>query len=456
MTQSLQLDVHLTPEQTFTYINVPFDVPVGIGRIDVAYNYDAAISSDPTLQGGNTIDIGIIDPRGPQFLTQGFRGWSGSARSQFYVAADSATPGYMPGDIQAGTWHICLGAYKVAPQGCNVHIDIQLTPAESAQINAPELLPVREHANRLANPDQWYKGELHCHTVHSDGDSTVAEVIQIAESLGLDFLAITDHNNRSQQIDLAQAQTTLTLIPGYEVTTYYGHWNIWGSGDWIDFRVQSADDLRRAIQMANEQGYLVSCNHPRPFGPDWAFPEVEGYATIEIWNGPWELLNDRCLAFWETRLQRGQRFVAVGGSDFHFSKFEHEAHLAHPTTFIYCPEEPSAANLLRSLRAGHAFVSESPQGPRIDLRLGSSMMGDTWIGKDAPTGNLTIWDATGSEVQIISDKGQINRFKVDSAYQTLNFQLTDLSIQYVRVQVIDVVSGNVRAVSNPIYVRTSN
>jgi hypothetical protein len=139
----------------------------------------------------------------------------------------------------------------------------------------------------------------------------------------------------------------------------------------------------------------------------------------------------------------------------HFAKFEHEAHLAHPTTFIYCPEEPSAANLLQSLRAGHAFVSESPTGPRLDLKIGSSMMGDTWVGKDAPTGNLTIWDATGSEVQIISDKGLINRFKVDSAYQTLNFQLTDLSIQYVRVQVMDVVSGRTQAVSNPIHMQSN-
>lgn len=455
MTISLELDVYLTPDQIFTYINVPFDVPVGIGRINVAYSYDAAISSDPTLQGGNTVDIGIIDPRGPQFLTQGFRGWSGSARSQFYIASESATPGYMPGEIQAGTWHICLGAYKVAPEGCKVHIDIRLTDAESAQAAAPELLPVRERANCLRNSDHWYKGELHCHTVHSDGDSTVAEVIQIAESLGLNFLAITDHNNRSQQIDLARAQTSLTLIPGYEVTTYYGHWNIWGSGDWIDFRVQSPDDLRSAMQMANDQGYLVSCNHPRPFGPDWAFPEVEDFTAIEVWNGPWELLNDYCLTFWETRLRRGQHFVAVGGSDFHFSKFEHEAHLARPTTFIYCPQEPSAANLLRSLRAGHAFVSESPTGPRIDLRLGDAMMGDTWVRESDPSFTLVIRDGVGSEVQIISDKGMMNRFEVDSIYQIFQFQLTDLSVQYIHVQVIDLTNGRVRAVSNPIYVQTS-
>jgi hypothetical protein len=453
MTLTLQLDCHLTPDQTFTYVNLPFEVPADIGRIDVAYKYGDAISSDPTLSGGNTIDIGIIDPRGSQFMTQGFRGWSGSARQQFYVAADSATPGYMPGAIQPGTWAICLGAYKVAPQGCDAHADIQLTPAAKAQPDTPALLPVRTTANRPTNADHWYKGELHCHTVNSDGDSTVNEVIQIAEGLGLDFLAITDHNNRSQLIDLANAQTALTLIPGYEVTTYYGHWNIWGSGDWIDFRVQSPDDLRRAIQTADEQGYFVSCNHPRPYGPDWAFLEVDGFAAVEIWNGPWELLNEKCLAFWESRLNKGERLVAVGGSDFHFSKSPHIAHLAHPTTYIYCPEEPSAANLLKHLRAGHVFVSESPAGPRLDLRLDSAMMGDTWTGTTIPRCRLTVQDGVGSEAQIWSVDGMVAHFAVNQSPQVFEYALGEFTGGYIRAHLVDTATQHIRAATNPIYIQ---
>src|SRR5690242_8146141 len=98
-TQQLTLEYLIQPAQTFTYINLPFEVPPHTGRLDVSYTYEDAISSDPTLTGGNTIDIGIIDPRGAHFMTPGFRGWSGSARQQFYIAQDSATPGYMPGPI---------------------------------------------------------------------------------------------------------------------------------------------------------------------------------------------------------------------------------------------------------------------------------------------------------------------------------------------------------------------
>src|SRR5512136_1337895 len=38
-------------------------------------------------------------------------------------------------------------------------------------------------------------GAVHVHTTYSDGGGTPQEVIDAAQSLGLDFLAITDHNN---------------------------------------------------------------------------------------------------------------------------------------------------------------------------------------------------------------------------------------------------------------------
>ncbi len=446
------LECTIQPLQTFTYLNLPFEVPKGVGRIDVAYTYDGAIGSDPGLTGGNTLDIGIIDPRGSQFLTQGFRGWSGSARQHFYLATDSATPGYLAEPIQMGTWHICLGIYKVAPQGCQCRVDITLTPDATPLIESfPAMLAVETIAARAPNPDNWYKGELHCHTLHSDGDSTVPEVLAIAEALDLDFLAITDHNNWSHLVDLASQHTALTLIPGYEVTTYYGHWNIWGLADWIDFRVQSPDDLQLAIQTAQAQGYLVSCNHPRPYGPDWAFPEVAGFSCVEVWNGPWEVLNDYCLAFWTQRLNAGQRLVAVGGSDFHFSKEVHIAHIGHPTLFIHCPEVPSAANLLKHLRAGHAFISESPTGPRLDLCAGSAQMGDSV--SDAPFDcSVTVIGGAGSELQLFTADGQVAAYPVSQDEQRFSYKVDSPMCRYVRAQLYDPSERKIRALTNPVYI----
>src|SRR5262249_53459520 len=40
---------------------------------------------------------------------------------------------------------------------------------------------------------RWLAGDLHTHTVHSDGGLTVPELALLAAGSGLDFLAITDH-----------------------------------------------------------------------------------------------------------------------------------------------------------------------------------------------------------------------------------------------------------------------
>ncbi len=61
-----------TKDQVHTYRHLPFDVPEGVGRIEVQYEYSDAIGAAPHLTGGNTVDIGIFDPRGVDFMAAGF------------------------------------------------------------------------------------------------------------------------------------------------------------------------------------------------------------------------------------------------------------------------------------------------------------------------------------------------------------------------------------------------
>jgi hypothetical protein len=452
--RTIRLEGQIMPNQALRYVHLPFDVPPGIGRMEVEYDYDSAIGSDPGLAGGNTLDMGIFDPRGIDFLKAGYRGWSGSARSHFFIGTTTATPGYMPGPIQPGTWHICLGPYKVAPKGCPYRVSIRLFPDEQeAAIRFPPRLTIDPVKRATPSADGWYKGELHCHTVNSDGDSTVAEIVQQAEALGLDFLAITDHNNLTHQVDLARVQSRLLLIPGLEVTTYYGHWNIWGEGDWIDFRVQTADDLTRAIAEANRQGYLVSCNHPRPMGPEWAFAAVGGYACVEVWNGPWKLLNTACLTFWEARLADGERLSAVGGSDHHFSHQDHIARLGHPTTFIYAPQAPTTRDVLSAIRSGRVCVSESPQGPRVWVSVSGAQMGDQVPRPltDRVRLDVTVADGEGAVLEIIGASGLLERLPVTGPMATFTLSLSLNQSPYIRAQVVDMQRFNPRAISNPIY-----
>ena len=48
----------------------------------------------------------------------------------------------------------------------------------------------------------WLAGDLHSHTVHSDGALTVPELAALAVSRGLDFVAVTDHNTVSHHREL--------------------------------------------------------------------------------------------------------------------------------------------------------------------------------------------------------------------------------------------------------------
>jgi predicted metal-dependent phosphoesterase TrpH len=444
----------IAPEQQWKYVYLPFDVPENIGRIDVRYSYDAVIHSDPHLTGGNTLDIGIFDSRGYEPHSAGYRGWTGSNKSSFFIALDAATPGYMPGTIQPGVWNIILGPYKVAADGCHYRVEITLTRAENHEAEFPPLLQVSDIPGQRNHADGWYKGELHCHTFHSDGDSSPEEIVRRAESLDLDFLAVTDHNNRSQTISLVNLDTNLILIPGYEVTTFYGHWNIWGDNGWVDFRVQSAENLQQFIETATSRGYLVSCNHPRPYGPDWAFAEVGGFKCVEVWNGPWQLLNTSCLNFWETRLKQGERLTAVGGSDHHFSKRDHIAKLGHPTNYIYCLEPPSAASLLQAMRTGHVFVTESPTGPRLILRSGTALMGDV-VMKPINKKLAVSLEITGGEetrLELIGSNGLLADVALSSGDEMLELALNVADTLYVRAQLINPATGDVRALTNPIYV----
>ncbi|WP_226002222.1 PHP domain-containing protein [Paenibacillus sp. BJ-4] len=65
---------------------------------------------------------------------------------------------------------------------------------------------------------KWIPAELHTHTLHSDGRQTLEELAQSAANLGLECIAMTDHNTQSALIDQerVQQQFGVPIIPGME------------------------------------------------------------------------------------------------------------------------------------------------------------------------------------------------------------------------------------------------
>ena len=350
------LHKHFTPADKASddYAYVPFTLPRPARRLHIAYTYSAQMSSD-MVEGGNVIDIGLFDPTGMDFPGgAGFRGWSGSARNEFTIGRDEATPGYRPGPLPAGEYHVLLGLYRIWPQGADVDIDIEADLIDDADAMSSERAAHNDKpadrvpVDRLL-PTFWLRGDLQSHTYHSDAKGTPDQLVSKAEALGLDFLAITDHNTVSHHAELAEqaAKHGVLLLRGQEATTYYGHMNIWGTGRWCDFRCRTTEDMAQVIALAHANGGVCSINHPKIGGPPWEYATEVPVQAMEVWQGPWVNRNTESFALWDRLLSEGRRLPGVGGSDYHCPSGEETSfsRLGQPTTWVKVTERSEDAIL---------------------------------------------------------------------------------------------------------------
>jgi hypothetical protein len=100
------------------YRSVPFDVPVGTTRIDIAITYNK--QHDVCW-----LDLSLLDPTVTEFPSStGLIGWSGGSRDTFFTATDDATPGYLYGPIVPGKWQILVGLSQIPEEGATGHFTI--------------------------------------------------------------------------------------------------------------------------------------------------------------------------------------------------------------------------------------------------------------------------------------------------------------------------------------------
>ncbi len=389
------------------YLYLAFDVPPGVTRIDLHYSFSE----------GSILDLGLLDPSLQAFPSRsGFRGWSGSARREVFVATNEATPGYIPGDIAAGSWQIILGLAKIAPQGCSYEVTVRLDDSPRSRLEPVQNKPVSRTGAG------WYKGDLQSHSYYSDARGSVEDLLAVAKDRGLDFLAVTDHNTHSHQRKLTELNSSeLLLIHGEELTTYKGHANVWGIEGWVDFRIHSNHDLNLIIQHVHSRGGLFSVNHPKALpnclGCDWDYDIPPQADSLEAWQGPWALRNWESLARYDAFLQTGCRLTLVGGSDRHqpgYPDTDPEVlHLGSPTTFLEL-EELSQTAVLKAIAQGRAFVSESPEGPRLDLNLGEARMGDTVSAGQSYEANARVFGAMGDKLCWLSGAGLVRETLIET------------------------------------------
>ncbi|SFL08636.1 hypothetical protein SAMN03159341_103137 [Paenibacillus sp. 1_12] len=400
-----------------SYIEVPFEVPQHVEEIQVSYEVESSGSHIAV------IDLGIRDP-------YRIRGWSGGARKFFNIGLEKATPGYLPGPLDAGGWAVVHNAYKIPQEGCKVTITIIFF---------------------LMTP-RWLKGDLHMHSLHSDGTYTLEENAAIMEELGCDFMTMTDHNAISQNFAYPRS-TSLVMIPGMEFTTNFGHSNFLGVADPLDdFRVSTQADVNERLATARERGARIVLNHPHCDFCPWEWDFDVDFDWVEIWNGPWTERNERTLAWWQQQLLAGKRLNVIGGSDVH----RPDPYVKHamPCTWVYASSK-TVKGILAGIEKGNVSISFAPQGPFVQLGFGNYKMGDSVPAGEAGIVCLQAEHLlAGDEVKLISSSGLEQNIIVDSD-GTLELTIDSVGRRFVRAEVWrtfpEVDNKLMAALTNPIY-----
>lgn len=445
-----------------TYKPVTFEVPEGVTRLTVAFDYTGRDQK-------TVVDIGLMDPHR-------FRGWSGGNKRTFTLAIEDATPSYLPGPLPAGRWTLLLGVPNTRAEtvaSFEARIFLERTPG------APSLAvsPLKADAG-------WYRGDLHAHTGHSDGacqtqggaraPCPVYRTAEAAAARGLDFIAITDHNTTSHFDAMAQLQPAfdrLLLIPGREVTTFHGHANVFGPTAFIDFRLgdRALPDVRALQDLVETAGGLLSINHPSApsgeacMGCGWTAADTD-YArvgAIEVANGGSERAQGGAegpllgVAFWETQLNAGQRITAIGGSDNHDAGLSPDiaSSIGRPTTVVHA-QELSTAGLLAGLRAGRVFIDlDGTRDRLLDLSARTARSSATMGGGlavrpgETVTFTATVAGADQARLEIVQD-GKI-RAPVFMRPGVFSIRMGDRPA-WVRANLRDP-GGRLLAIGNPIY-----
>ncbi len=401
------------------YIRIPFNVPDGIERIEISYRY---IKTEY-----NILDLGIYGNDGT------LRGWSGSARTDIHLSCNESTPGYAIGAIEAGQWAVALGLYKIENQ-LDVEISIRFKRKE-----------------RL-----FLSGDIHMHTVNSDGVMSTAEVIRASKLSGLDFIAITDHNNAFHEREIGNP-SGITVIRGMEYTNYNGHANFFfptGKGTFVrDPLSNSFEEMAETFREAKSHGALISLNHIRCRFCPWLFGfEDFPFDMVEVWNGPMKASEMDAIAWWQENLSQGRRIPAVGGSDTH--RMEMMRTFGTPTTHVLA-DSRSADDILEALGKGRSSISVSPSGPWLWIRSGEFNPGDTV----PPSDNIEIEvlvkrAAKGALVVVRDGKGTKREWEISSSGDaTFSFR-ADSDAVFYRAELYGEFMGQMVlfALTNPLYI----
>jgi hypothetical protein len=321
----------------------------------------------------NLLNVVLIDPAGK------WRGrWDRNPASEdaLLLGKNFSSKGFLPGAIDSGEWTAAIECHGVFGDPVRFELKIEaradVSPEEAA-VSARSSTRARRSADRPG----WYFGEMHSHTLHSDGRNEVFELAEKAAELGIDFVALTDHNTMTGLLELPEDERALpvTIVPGCELTTFHGHHPVYGISELVpwheDGRVRGLEELAPIVRRA---GGIVSVAHPFKMGDPICtgcrMPrglDPRSFDLFEVWYRRWDAAeSDNISAYelWNSYWSKGHRVTAVAARDWHGASQEKPFPGNFPFTGVWA-RDGSAAAILEGLRSGRVIMSG---GPILDLQ----------------------------------------------------------------------------------------
>lgn len=247
----------------------------------------------------------------------------------------------------------------------------------------------------LPENGSFYKACLHSHSTVSDGKYTPKELKEIYKSRGYHILAISDHELLVEHSELDDENfLTLTAVE-YAVCEKKD----WNHARTVEFNMFARDQhnttqvcfsptsvkhgetwrvphvkyigetlkkeftqefCQRVIDEANENGFLVSLNHPiSSFLTTDFIKNLTGLFAMEIYNQDslFGGINEYGITMYEEMLRRGKPWCCIAADDFHGTlKNEYPA----PGFVMIKADGLEYGKIISALEAGNFYASTGP------------------------------------------------------------------------------------------------
>ncbi len=304
--------------------------------------------------------------------------------------------------------------------------------------------------------NKYYPFELHCHTTHSDGSMSVAELIDAAKERGLVGIGITDHNTYSGATQALAQSGEFVILKGIEWTTFWGHFTAFGAED-IDWRSLDCYNINHILEKAKKMGAMVSVAHPFRLGNpvcsgcrmEYPIDNHHNITGYEIMSGPSpykHIFNSNAILQYDKLLSQGYKIAALYGYDWH----SQDKDMAYAVTYLAAKCEKDA---LRAIKEQNTFVS---LGLNLCLKLNDEQVD---FGSTVKSGEYNI------EVQVYQDILSLCKkfsiipktitIKNNQTHYTTNIENNSIRISlqkgYFRVEV----RGNIEDYKDALLISTS-